>query len=79
MIVALDISLAARFLNKEAQRLAANGHLGGSKMASDEAELLRVALARDFAKFLPMAGLHDLIIQRVREGWPEKEGEYERV
>lgn len=79
MIVALDISLAARFLNKEAQRLTANGHPYASKMASDEAELLRLALARDYAQYLPMAGLHDLIIQRVREGWPEKEGEYERV
>jgi len=26
-----------------------------------------------------MASLHSLIVQRVREGWPEKEGEYERV
>ena len=79
MIVALDLSLAARFLNKEAQRLATNGHGYASKMASDEAELLRLVLARDCAKYLPLAGLHDLIVQRVREGWPEKEGEYERV
>jgi hypothetical protein len=48
-------------------------------MAGDEAETLRVALATDFAKWLPMASLHAIIVQRVREGWPEKEGEYERV
>ena len=79
MVVSLDLSLAARFLNKESQRLAANGQAAASRMASDEAELLRVALARDQAKHLPMAKLHALIVQRVKEGWPEKEGEYERV
>lgn len=79
MVVALDTSLVARFLNKESQRLAANGQPTASRMANDEAEVLRVALARDYAKYMPMANLHALIVQRVKEGWPEKEGEYERV
>ena len=79
MIVSLDISLAARFLNKESTRLATTGQLHGSRMASEEAEILRVILARDYARWLPMATLQALIVQRVREGWAEKEGEYERV
>jgi hypothetical protein len=79
MIVAFDISIAARFLNKESQRLTAAGQLPAAGMASGEAEILRTILGRDYARYLPMAGLHSLIIQRVREGWPEKEGEYERV
>ncbi len=79
MIVAMDLSLASRFLYKESDRLAKNGHTSGAAMASEEAEILRVALAKDYSKWLPMASLHSLIVQRVREGWPEKEGEYERV
>lgn len=77
MVVVLDVSLAARFLNKEAQRLATLGHPQASKIASDEAELLRVALARN-ARYLPMSGSHDLVIQRTREGWNERDGEHER-
>ena len=79
MVVVLNISLVARFLNKESQRLAANGQPAASSMASDEAEILRVALARDYTKYMPMSNLHALIVQRVKEGWSEKEGEYERV
>ena len=79
MIVALDLSLVSRFLFKESDRLAKSGQPALAVMASDEAEILRVTLATDYAKWLPMASLHSLIIQRVREGWPEKEGEYERV
>ena len=77
--VTLDLSLASRFLYKESNRLAEAGQSHLACMASEEAEMLRVTLARDYARFLPMASLHALIVQRVREGWPEKEGEYERV
>ncbi len=79
MIVALDLSLASRFLYKESDRLAKTGQSAAAGMASEEAEILRIALGGDYAKWLPMASLHSLIVQRVREGWPEKEGEYERV
>lgn len=79
MIVALNLSLASRFLFKESDRLAASGQMRPSQLAAEEAEFLKNALARDYAKWLPMASLQALIIQRVREGWPEKEGEYERV
>ncbi|GFZ43535.1 hypothetical protein JCM24511_01255 [Saitozyma sp. JCM 24511] len=79
LVAALDISLASRFLFKESDRLAKAGQSQAAAMAGDEAETLRVALARDLAKWLPMASLHAIIVQRVREGWPEKEGEYERV
>ena len=48
-------------------------------MAADEAECLRQALCGEYSKWLPMANLHGLIVQRVREGWAEKEGEYERI
>lgn len=79
MVVALNLSLAARFLNKEAQRLASSGSAHVANMAAEEAEILRVCLARDYCKYLPMASLHAMIVQRVKEGWPEKEGEFERV
>jgi hypothetical protein len=79
MVVALDLSLVARFLNKESQRLAASGQAAAANMAAEEAEMLRLVLARDQAKYLPMSNLHALIVQRVQEGWTEKEGEYERV
>ena len=79
MIVASNLSLASRFLFKESDRLAKSGQNKGSAMAREEAEVLRVTLERDHAKWLSMASLHSLIVQRVREGWPEKEGEYERV
>ena len=79
MVVAIDLSLAGRFLNKEAQRLAATNQAQASRMAQEEAEVLRVILGRDFAQFSPLAGLHASIVHRVRDGWPEKEGEYERV
>lgn len=79
MIVAIDISLVARFLNKEAARLLALNQLEPSRMAADDAETLKMTLERDFSRCMPMAGLHAMIVQRVKEGWSEKEGEYERV
>jgi len=78
MIVALDISLASRFLYKEAMRLSQGGQPQAA-MAAEEAEILRQCLGRDYGRWLPMASLHSLIVQRVREGWPEKDGEYERL
>lgn len=79
MIVALTISLSSRFLFKESDRLQSLGDFQSSAMAAEEAETLRQALAGDYSKWLPMASLHGLIVQRVREGWAEKEGEYERI
>ena len=79
LIVSLDFSLTARFLNKESSRLDAAGYWGPATDAAQEAEVLRAALANDMSKWVPMASLHALIIQRVKEGWPEKEGEYERI
>jgi hypothetical protein len=79
MGVALSISLCSRFLFKESDRLQAMGEISGATMAADEAEVLRQALTGEYSKWLPMAQLHGLIVQRVREGWAEKEGEYERI
>ncbi|KAK4688000.1 hypothetical protein P7C73_g2109, partial [Tremellales sp. Uapishka_1] len=79
MIAALDISLASRFLFKEATRLEGINSPQGAKMAFEDAEVLQNVLANDYSEWLPMASLHGLIVQRVREGWPEKDGEYERV
>jgi hypothetical protein len=69
MMVAWNFSLAARFLNKHAD-------YAGTK---EEGPSQIQAKLNDWGKFLPMAGLHSMIIQRVKEGWAEKEGEYERV
>jgi hypothetical protein len=79
MLVAINMSLASRLLQKESDRLSGFGQPHAAKMAADEAELLRSALAGDFARWMPMAGLHALIVGRVKEGLAEKEGEYERV
>ena len=79
MVTPICLSLVARFLNKESARLAAAGQARPAGMAAEDAETLRVTLERDIAPWLPMAGLHAMIVRRVKEGWPEKEGEYERV
>lgn len=79
MIVALTISLSSRFLYKESDRLQAQGDFQSATLAAEEGEKLRMALAGEYSKWLPMASLHGLIVQRVREGWAEKEGEYERM
>lgn len=79
MVVAINLSLVARMLYREADRLQTLGQILGAKMASDEAEYLRSTLAGDYARWMPMAGLQALIVGRVREGLAEKEGEYERV
>ena len=79
MGVAITISLCSRFLFKESDRLQTQGEVQGASMAADEAEILRQALTGEYSRWLPMASLHGLIVQRVREGWAEKEGEYERI
>ncbi|WVR05906.1 hypothetical protein IAU60_002932 [Kwoniella sp. DSM 27419] len=79
LVMALNISLSSRFLFKEAARLRLANQLPAAEMASEEAEILRACLSGAYAKYMPMSSLHGLIVQRVREGWPEKEGEYERV
>lgn len=78
-MVAINLSLAARLLHKEADRLRSINQNRAANMAADEAETLRLALAGEFARWMPMAGLHALIVGRVRDGMAEKEGEYERV
>ncbi|WWC86277.1 uncharacterized protein L201_001150 [Kwoniella dendrophila CBS 6074] len=84
LLIALNLSLTSRFLFKESSRLLNSpqpspeaNHM--ASMASSEAEVLRQALNGIFNRFNPIAGMHSLIVQRVREGWPEKEGEYERI
>lgn len=79
MGVALNISLCARFLFKESERLRLIGEVQGAAYAEAEAESLRQQLTGEYSRWMPMASLHALIVQRVREGWAEKEGEYERI
>lgn len=79
MITVICLSLVSRFLNNESARLAAIGQQTPAGLAADDAETLRVTLERDICPWLQMAGLHALIITRVKKGWAEKEGEYERV
>jgi hypothetical protein len=79
MIVALNFSLAARFLNKESDRLKSTNQHQAAQLAAEEAEMLRKVLSDDYAKWMDMARMHGIIVQRVRDGWSEKEGEYERV
>jgi hypothetical protein len=71
MIAVLGLSLVSRFLFSESGCLSEAGQANGSAMASEGAELLRAALARDYSKWLPMANAQALIVQRFREGWPE--------
>ncbi|KAK8865941.1 hypothetical protein IAR55_001090 [Kwoniella newhampshirensis] len=79
MLVALDLSFASRFLFKETNRLMSIGQTQAAGYASEEAEMLCGILRGPYTRWLHIASLHSLIIQRVREGWSEKEGEYERV
>lgn len=80
LVVAIDISLAARFLYLEAARLQRTGcppHIFAA--AEGEAGVLHHALNDKIGKWMHMARLHGMIVQRVREGMPEKDGEYERL
>ncbi|WWC66292.1 uncharacterized protein I206_100193 [Kwoniella pini CBS 10737] len=84
LVVALNLSLTSRFLFKESTRLLGISQPNAetaqmAAVASNEAEILRQALSGPFNRYHPIAGMHSLIVQRVREGWPEKEGEYERI
>jgi hypothetical protein len=79
MTVGLDLSLCSRFLFKESERLSLHGAIGPAADACQEAESLRQVLQGEYSRWMPMAHLHGLIVQRVRKGWSEKEGEYERV
>nr|XP_019049274.1 hypothetical protein I302_03056 [Kwoniella bestiolae CBS 10118]OCF28204.1 hypothetical protein I302_03056 [Kwoniella bestiolae CBS 10118] len=84
LVVALNLSLTSRFLFKESSRLLnlPQPNVDTNRIAamiSQDAEVLRQALNGNYNRFTPMAGMHSLIVQRVREGWPEKEGEYERI
>lgn len=79
MTVALDLSLCSRFLFKESERLRILGNMSAAMEACEEAESLRQALQGEYCRWMPMSHLHGLIVQRVRKGWSEKEGEYERI
>lgn len=79
LIIAIDMSLVARFLHKEASRLIQIGNDGLAMTINEEATSLQQSLKNDLSPWMPMAGLHSMIVERVRDGWPEKEGEYERV
>jgi hypothetical protein len=79
MIVALNLSLAARFLNKESERLRASHQVAAAGLAQEEAEVLKRALSDDYSRWMDMARMQGIIVQRVKDGWSEKEGEYERV
>jgi hypothetical protein len=80
LVVTVDISLAARFLYLEAARLQRAGCPQHIVMAAErEAAILHNALNDKIGRWMPMARLHGMIVQRVREGLPEKDGEYERV
>ena len=78
MGVAINISLCSRFLVKESQRLQTQGDYSGAAVAMEEAEGLRQTLLGPYSKWLPMASVHAMVVERVRDGWAEKEGEYER-
>lgn len=75
----INLSLVARLLQKESDRLVTIGQNHAATMAAEEADMLSKALAGDYARWVPMAGLHALIVDRVKAGMAEKEGEYERV
>ncbi|OCF55433.1 hypothetical protein L486_06916 [Kwoniella mangroviensis CBS 10435] len=84
LVVALNLSLTSRFLFKESSRLLGlpQTNTETNRMAAvimADAEVLRQALSGTYNRYSPIAGMHSLIVQRVREGWPEKEGEYERI
>lgn len=73
------MSLVARFLNKEGSRLLQRASESIALTITEEATFLQQALKNELSPWMPMAGLHSMIVERVRDGWPEKEGEYERV
>lgn len=80
MMVALSISLAARLLVKEAARFQATGALTAASHALADAGILQNCLDGPFNKYMEVAGgMFSRIVDNVREGRTEKNGEYERV
>lgn len=80
MMVALSISLAARLLVKEAARFQATGALTAASHALADADVLQNCLDGPFNKYMEVAGgMFSRIVDNVREGRTEKNGEYERV
>ncbi|WVQ82762.1 hypothetical protein IAT38_004894 [Cryptococcus sp. DSM 104549] len=79
ILVAQALSLASRLLTKEAASLHLSGQAQSAARMDADSELLRRCLEGPFDRFVKMAGVHSRIVQRVREGWTDKEGEYERV
>ncbi|XAO23238.1 hypothetical protein I312_102016 [Cryptococcus bacillisporus CA1280] len=80
MMVALSISLAARLLVKEAARFQATGALTAASHALADAGILQNCLDGPFNKHMEVAGgMFSRIVDNVREGRTEKNGEYERV
>ncbi|OXB34421.1 hypothetical protein J007_05904 [Cryptococcus neoformans] len=80
MMVAFSISLAARLLVKEAARFQATGALTAAAHALADADILQNCLDGPFNKYMEVAGgMFSRIVDNVREGRTEKNGEYERV
>ncbi|EAL22251.1 hypothetical protein CNBC3890 [Cryptococcus deneoformans B-3501A] len=80
MMVAFSISLAARLLVKEAARFQASGALTAAAHALADADILQNCLDGPFNRYMEVAGgMFSRIVDNVREGRTEKNGEYERV
>ncbi|OWZ71855.1 hypothetical protein AYX14_02736 [Cryptococcus neoformans] len=80
MMVAFSISLAARLLVKEAARFQASGALTAAAHALADADILQNCLDGPFNKYMEVAGgMFSRIVDNVREGRTEKNGEFERV
>lgn len=80
MMVAFSISLAARLLVKEAARFQATGALTAAAHALADADILQNCLDGPFNRYMEVAGgMFSRIVDNVREGRTEKNGEYERV
>ncbi|OXG12352.1 hypothetical protein C366_06077 [Cryptococcus neoformans Tu401-1] len=80
MMVAFSISLAARLLVKEAARFQATGALTAAAHALADADILQNCLDGPFNKYMEVAGgMFSRIVDNVREGRTEKNGEFERV
>ncbi|KIR37054.1 hypothetical protein I352_00366 [Cryptococcus deuterogattii MMRL2647] len=80
MMVAFSMSLAARLLVKEAARFQATGALTAASHALADADILQNCLDGPFNKYMEVAGgMFSRIVDNVREGRTEKNGEYERV
>jgi hypothetical protein len=78
----MNITIVANFLHSEVQRLRQSHQPDvrqAAAVAEQDVQLLQKALSVDIGKWQNLAKLQAMMHQRMRDGLPERIGQYERM